>query len=152
MIRSLITRGILPDREAPTVAAWLSARPSIAVIARDPGDDFRRTATDARPEAVQVADRWNFMKNGKRQRGVSRRCAALDGDDTQGRGRRCRQSAPLSSAEMRQHDGCLRCEKENTAVPDLAKDGVTMKEIVRRTWCSPGLLRQILRTSRADIL
>jgi hypothetical protein len=59
--------------------------------------------------------------------------------------------ALLTSAEVRQHDGWLRREKENTAVLDLAKNGTTIKEIVRRTGRSRGLVRQIIRTDRADI-
>jgi transposase len=47
---------LLPDREAATVAAWLAARPSIAVIARDSGAGYMQAATDGCPGAVQVAD------------------------------------------------------------------------------------------------
>ena len=59
--------------------------------------------------------------------------------------------ALLTSAEVRQHDDWLRREKENVSMLALAKDGVTIKEIVRRTGRSRGLVRQILRTGRADI-
>ena len=52
---------ILPDREAATVTAWLTAHPSISVIARDRGAGYRQAATDGRPEATQVADRWHLM-------------------------------------------------------------------------------------------
>jgi transposase len=54
---------LLPDREAATVAAWLAARPSIAVIARDSGAGYIQAATEGRPEAIQVADRWHLMEN-----------------------------------------------------------------------------------------
>jgi transposase len=54
---------ILPDREATTVTAWLSRHPSITVIARDRGAGYKQAATDRRPEAVQVADRWHLMEN-----------------------------------------------------------------------------------------
>jgi transposase len=54
---------ILPDRDASTVTAWLAAHPSISVIARDRGAGYRQAATDGRPDAVQVADRWHLMEN-----------------------------------------------------------------------------------------
>jgi transposase len=140
---------VLPDREAATVAAWLAARPTIAVIARDRGAGYRQAATDGRPEAVQVADRWHLMENAsaafltavQRSMQTIRKAVGAGVVDP----------ALLSSAEARQHDNWLRREKENTAVLDLAKGGVTIREIVRRTGRSRGLVRQIIRTGRADI-
>jgi len=55
---------ILPDREAATATAWLARHPSITVIARDRGAGDKQAATDGRPEAIQVADRWHLMENG----------------------------------------------------------------------------------------
>jgi transposase len=140
---------ILPDREAATVAEWLAARPSIAVIARDRGAGYRQAAADGRPEAVQVADRWHLMENAsaafltavQRSMQAIRKAVGVGVVDP----------ALLSSAEARQHDGWLRREKENTAVLDMTKGGVTIKEIVRRTGRSRGLVRQIIRTGRTDI-
>jgi transposase len=54
---------ILPDREAATVTAWLARHPSITVISRDRGAGYKQAATDGRPEAVPVADRWHLMEN-----------------------------------------------------------------------------------------
>jgi hypothetical protein len=45
---------LLPGREAATVAAWLTARPLIVVIARDHGAGNIQAASDGRPEAIQV--------------------------------------------------------------------------------------------------
>ena len=140
---------ILPDREAATVATWLAARPSIAVIARDRGAGYRQAASDGRPEAVQVADRWHLMENAsaafltavQRSMQAIRKAVGVGVVDP----------ALLTSAEVRQHDGWLRREKENTAVLNLARNGTTIKEIVRRTGRSRGLVRQIIRTGRADI-
>jgi transposase len=140
---------ILPDREAATMAAWLAARPSIEVIARDRGAGYRQAAADGRPEAVQVADRWHLMENAsaafltavQRSMQAIRKAVGVGVVDP----------ARLSCAEARQHDGWLRREKENTAVLDMAKGGQTIKEIVRRTGRSRGLVRQIIRTGRTDI-
>ena len=51
-------------REAATVTAWLACEgPSIGVIARDRGAAYVQAATDGRPNAIQVADRWHLMEN-----------------------------------------------------------------------------------------
>src|SRR5664280_1230682 len=57
----------------------------------------------------------------------------------------------LSCAERRQHSGWLRREKENAAILALAKQGVAIKEIVRRTSKSRGLVRQVVRGGRTDV-
>jgi len=57
----------------------------------------------------------------------------------------------LTAAERIQYEGYLRREEENTAVLSLAKDGITIKEIVRRTGQSRGLVRRILRGQRSDV-
>jgi transposase len=54
---------LLPDREAATVTAWLAEHPTIKVIARDRGAGYMQAATEGRPEATQVADRWHLMEN-----------------------------------------------------------------------------------------
>jgi transposase len=57
----------------------------------------------------------------------------------------------LTCAERHQHSGWLRREKENTAILALAKQGVAVKEIVRRTGRSRKLVRQVIRGGRTDI-
>jgi transposase len=140
---------ILPDREAATVAAWLAARPSIAVIARDRGAGHIQAATEGRPEALQVADRWHLMENSsaafltavQRSMQVIRKAlGAAVVDPTH-----------LSCAERRQHSGWLRREKENAAILGMAKQREAIKEIVRRTSKSRGLVRQVVRGGRADV-
>ena len=57
----------------------------------------------------------------------------------------------LTAAERIQYEGYLRREEDNAAILGLAKDGIAIKEIVRRTGYSRGLVRRILRGQRSDV-
>jgi hypothetical protein len=57
----------------------------------------------------------------------------------------------LSAAECRQPTGWLRREAENAEIAALSRPGVAIKEIIRRTGKSRGLVRQVVRGERADI-
>jgi transposase len=140
---------LLPDREAATVAAWLARHPSITVIARDRGAGYKQAATEGRPEAVQVADRWHLMENAS--------AAFLDAvRRSMGGIRKAMGGGPVDPASLtatlrKQHTGWLRREQENAAIQGLAKTGMTIKDIVRKTGRSRGLVRKILPGARGDI-
>jgi transposase len=54
---------LLPDRDADTVKDWLQEHPGVELISRDRWSEYAQAATEAAPEAQQVADRWHLLKN-----------------------------------------------------------------------------------------
>ena len=60
----------MPDREPAMVAAWLAARPSIEIIARDRGGSYGAASAQGRPEALQVADR-DRIRSVEGRRGIN---------------------------------------------------------------------------------
>lgn len=140
---------LLPDREIATVAAWLADHHEISVVSRDRGGGYGEAAARTLPNVVQVADRWHLMENAS--------AAFLDAVKKSMKQIRVALGATvvdpklLTSAERLQYEGYLRREETNAVVTDLAADGVSVKEIVRRTGRSRGLVRQIVRGERTDI-
>ncbi len=140
---------LLPDREAATVTSWLKNHPGIEVITRDRGAAYIQAATEGRPDAVQVADRWHLMENASAaflaavQQSMPAIRTALD--------TRVIDPALLTSAERRQHDGWQRRAGENAEILGLAQQGVSIKEIVRRTGRSRKLVRTVVRGGRTDV-
>jgi transposase len=140
---------LLPDREPATAMAWFESHREVAVIARDRGGGYGEAAAKALPHAVQVADRWHLMENASR--------AFLDAVRKSMRQIRTAIGATtidprlLTAAERIQYEGYLRREETNAAILALAKDGVPIREIVRRIGHSRRLVRQVVRGERNDI-
>src|ERR1019366_7834228 len=57
----------------------------------------------------------------------------------------------LTCAERLQYEADLRREETNAAILALTKDGVSIKQIVRLTGYSRGLVRKIIRGHRTDV-
>ena len=140
---------LLPDREAGTAEAWLAGQPQIVVVARDRSGNYALAAAQALPHAVQVADRWHLMENASRAfaEAVRQSMRAI----RQVIGATTLNPALLTAAERIQYEGYLRREDTNAAVLEQARAGMTIKEIVRHTGHSRGLIRQILRGQRSDV-
>jgi transposase len=143
------TIALLPDREAATAQAWLTDQRQIEIVTRDRGGGYALAAAAALPQATQVADRWHLMENASR--------AFLDAVQKSMRQiRRAIGAATinpdlLTAAERIQHEGYLRREEANAVILGLANEGITIKEIVRRTGHSRGLVRRVLRGQRSDV-
>ena len=57
----------------------------------------------------------------------------------------------LTYAELLQYEGYLRRQETNEAILELSKQGVPIKQIVRRTGHSRKLVRSVLRGQRSDV-
>jgi len=143
------TISLLPDREPATAQAWLARQPQIEVVTRDRGGAYALAAARALPDAMQVADRWHLMENASQAflaatRQSMRQIRAALGAATI-------DPALLTAAERLQYEAYLRREDVNAAVLELHKVGVAMREIVRRTGHSRGLVRRVLRGQRSEV-
>jgi transposase len=121
----------------------------ISIVTRDRGGGYAIAVQRALPHAIQVADRWHLMENASHAfRDAVRKCmrqirttitaAKVD-------------PALLTFAEKLQYEGYLRREETNASILALSEQKVPIKEIVRRTGYSRGLIRKILRGQRSDI-
>jgi len=140
---------LLPDREPATAQAWLADHLSVAIVARDRGGGYGEAAAKALPHAIQVADRWHLMENASRAfldavRKSMRQIRSVIGATTIN-------PNLLTAAERLQHDGYLRREESNAAIMALAKAGVPLKQIARRTGHSRQLIRNVVRGERSDV-
>jgi transposase len=143
------TIALLPDREPASAEAWLARQPQICIVARDRGGGYAVAARRALPHAVQVADRWHLMENasrafldavGKSMRQIRKAIGAARIDPRL-----------LTYAEKLQYEGFQRREETNASILSLSQEGVAIREIVRRTGYSRGVIRKILRGQRSDI-
>lgn len=118
-------------------------------MSRDRGGGYGEAAASALLDAIQVADRWHLMENAS--------SAFLDAVRKSMRAIRTAIGATtinpdlLTCAEKLQYEGYLRREETNAALLALAKEGVPVKEIVRRTGHSRKLVRQVVRGERTDV-
>ena len=143
------TIALLPDREPATAKAWLVQQPQIEIVARDRGGGYAQAAARALPHAEQVADRWHLMENASHAfldavRKSMRQVRVAVGTATVN-------PKLLTAAERLQYEGYLRGEETNSVIRGLVGEGVSIKEIVRKTGHSRKLVRSVVRGQRTDI-
>lgn len=119
------------------------------MVARDRGGSYGSATTKALPHATQVADRWHLMENASHAfldavRKSMRQVRTAIGSATIN-------PALLTAAERIQYEGYLRREDINAAILKHVGTGVSIKEIVRFTGHSRGLVRRVLRGERSDV-
>src|SRR5262245_4559450 len=56
---------LLPGRDGAGLKTWLGKHPPVEVLCRDRWAAFAEAATEAAPQARQVADRWHLLKNAR---------------------------------------------------------------------------------------
>jgi len=140
---------LLPDRQRETVIAWLQKNPQVEIICRDRGPGYGAAATEAAPQARQVADRWHMFENAsaaflaavRSEMPCLRRALAPAGPVD---------PATLTRAERIQWDGAQLREVLNRQIVDLAGRGVPIKAMARTTGVSRQTIRKILRGQRHD--
>jgi transposase len=54
---------LLPERSSEQLSRWLRKHPGVQIISRDRGGDYAKGATEAAPQAIQVADRFHLLRN-----------------------------------------------------------------------------------------
>lgn len=140
---------LLPDRDVGTVEAWLADHPEITAVSRDRGGGYGVAATNAVPQAVQIADRWHLMENASAAflDAVRRSMQAI----RQALGSTTVDPALLTRAARIQYDGFVRRQEDARIITDLAGKGVPIKEIVRLTGRSRKLVRSVLRGADGDV-
>ncbi len=108
-------------------------------MARDRGGGNALATQKALPNAAPVADGWRLMENASQAfldavRKSMRQIRAAIGAATIN-------PALLTAAEKLQYEGYLRREETNAAILAMAKEGATIRKIVRGAGCSRRLTR-----------
>jgi len=156
---------LLPDRQAETVAAWLSHQPGIEIISRDRAGAYAEGARLGAAQALQVADRWHLLKNIRetlerlltRDHHAIRRAAmrVATGPGTPAAGAGTPEAATLATAvtpislTRAQREQATRRERRLARyheVVRLHQDGLPVRTIAQRLRMHRRTVRRFIRT------
>ncbi|HEX9519590.1 MAG TPA: ISL3 family transposase [Streptosporangiaceae bacterium] len=156
---------LLPDREAATLEAWLTAHPGAKVICRDRAGGYAEGARNGAPEATQVADRWHLWHNlaGHADKTVARHRACLKepgpgGTAGQEAAENEREAAgpaiPAGPADGPAAEGRLavRTQERHAAICELLQAGESLHAISRALSLSRPTVRRFARAASPDEL
>jgi transposase len=161
------TVDLLPDREAATLEAWLTAHPGAIVICRDRAGAYAEGARAGAPEAAQVADRWHLWHNlaGYAEKTAARHRACLNQPgpgDAPGPPGPAEPAAAAHEQEPAGPDipgGCgiegrlvTRTRERYAAVHELLQAGESLHAISRALSLSRPTVRRFARAASADEL
>lgn len=158
---------VLPDREAATLAAWLSLHPEVEVVSRDHAGAYAEGIRQGAPQAIQVADRWHLTKNvgDAVERALARRHRALRAAaEAVARDERERVAAPREIAVPDPPPGALpsaplerpaagraaaqqRRQERYEEVRGLREQGVSMAEVARRLHLARPTVRKLAQAA-----
>lgn len=151
---------LLEDREAETLKKWLQAHPGVEIITRDWAGASAQGATEGAPEAIQICDRWQLIKNlGEALERVLNRCHQVLAEvvkpesppplallPTPGTDHSPSEGVP-TKPNRRERDQTDRRQQrvirfEN--VVELSRQGIGIRQISRQTGLSRGTIRTYL--------
>lgn len=160
---------LLPDRETETFSNWLREHgQSVQVICRDRAGAYAQAARQAAPSAVQVADRWHLWHNlaGHVERAVKRLrhlWKSHAGEPLPLQDGNIRSPGPDQPKALQEKVSGgedlvpatgldTRHQQRWHAIHDLLGQGLSLREIVRRTGLSRGTVRVFARAAKPEDL
>lgn len=138
---------VLPDREADTFAAWLTAHPGVEIICRDRAGYYADGAARAAGNAIQVADRWHLINNLSKavERAVKRHRKHLQPDPP---------PIEISHAEAQTADGprAQRTRTRHAEIHALLDKGWKPGQIAKALQLDPKTVRKYAVAASAEEL